>query len=241
MAEKKTIKVELPEYFSIQHYKAMGSFEHLDDVEKIIMTVSALTGHDVEEIERWALTDLMKIYNEAGKIMHNTGGQFYPVFEFKDTIYGFQPLSKMSVAEFMDLEKRLQDPMNNLEEILAILYRPITSHKFNGMEWMHKSYIKILKGENESMFKYYEVEEYDTEKRDWRVDIFKELPLEYCIGVLSFFLGLGLQLSLSSVISSENLTPVEKETMIEVIEEALLSLNITDGSISSETSIQEES
>jgi len=199
------------------------------------MTVSALTGHDVEEIERWNLTDLMKIYNEAGRIMHDTGGQFYPVFEFKDTIYGFQPLTKMSVGEFMDLERRLQDPMNNLEELLAILYRPIVSHKFNSMEWMHKSYIKILKGENESMFKYYDVEEYDTEKRDWRVKVFKDLPLEYVIGCLNFFMALGMELSLSSIICSPALSQMEKETMIEVIEEALQSLRITGGSTSSET------
>ncbi len=235
------ITVELPEYFSIAHYKAMGSFEHLDEIEKIIMTVSALTGHDVEEIERWNLTDLMRIYNEAGRIMHDTGGQFYPVFEFKDTLYGFQPLTKMSVGEFMDLERRLQDPMDNLEELLAILYRPIVSHKFNSMQWMHKSYIKILKGENESMFKYYDVEEYDTEKRDWRVKVFKDLPLEYVIGCLNFFMALGMELSLSSIISSPALSQMEKETMIEVIEEALASLNITDGYTSSEASTQEES
>ena len=235
------ITVQLPEYFSIAHYKAMGSFEHLDEIEKIIMTVSALTGHDVEEIERWNLTDLMRIYNEAGRIMHDTGGQFYPVFEFKDTLYGFQPLTKMSVGEFMDLERRLQDPMDNLEELLAILYRPIVSHKFNSMQWMHKSYIKILKGENESMFKYYDVEEYDTEKRDWRVKVFKDLPLEYVIGCLNFFMALGMELSLSSIISSPALSQMEKETMIEVIEEALASLNITDGYTSSEASTQEES
>ena len=239
--EKKTTTVTLPDYFSIKHYKALGSFEHLDDLEKIIMTVSALTERDVEEIERWSLTDLMKIYSEAGRIMHETGGEFYPVFEFKDIIYGFQPLSKMTVAEFIDLERRLKDPVNNLEEILAILYRPIKSHKFNSLEWMHKSYIKILKGENESMFKYYEVEEYDTETRDWRVDIFKDLPLEYCIGVLSFFLGLGMQLSLSSIISSEDLTMKEKEEMLGVIEGALQSLNTMGGSTSSETLTQQES
>ena len=183
----------------------------------------------------------MRIYNEAGRIMHDTGGQFYPVFEFKDTLYGFQPLTKMSVGEFMDLERRLQDPMDNLEELLAILYRPIVSHKFNSMQWMHKSYIKILKGENESMFKYYDVEEYDTEKRDWRVKVFKDLPLEYVIGCLNFFMALGMELSLSSIISSPALSQMEKETMIEVIEEALASLNITDGYTSSEASTQEES
>jgi len=45
--EKKTTTVTLPEYFSIKHYKALGSFEHLDDLEKIIMTVSALTEREM--------------------------------------------------------------------------------------------------------------------------------------------------------------------------------------------------
>ena len=237
----KQIQVTMPEYFSVRHYKSLGSFEHLDELEKIIMTVSALTGHEPDEIKTWALTDLMKIYIESAKIMNNTGGQFYPVFEFKDTIYGFQPLSKMNVAEFMDLERRIQDPMGNFEELLAILYRPIVTHKFNSLEWMHKSYIKILKGENESMFKYYEVEEYDTEKRDWRKEVFKDLPLEYVIGCLNFFMALGMELSISSIISSPALSQMEKETMIEVLEEALQSLNTTGGYTSSEALTPEKS
>ena len=113
---------------------------------------------------------------------------------------------------------------------MALLYRPITSHKFEGMEWKVKSYIKTLLGDTESIFKYYEVEEYDTEKRDWRAEIFKDLPIEFAMGALVFFMAIGLNLQQSLVISSPDISPAMKKKMTEDISTALQSLNTTGGS-----------
>ena len=35
------IKVEIPDYFSVRHYKALGNFEHLDEVETVAEVVLA--------------------------------------------------------------------------------------------------------------------------------------------------------------------------------------------------------
>ena len=183
----KKISVEIPEYFSVKHYKSLGSFEHLDESEKIVATIVATTEHSQEDVMRWNITDLLSVYKGVSAMVNDVNTEFYPVFEFRGVKYGFQPISKMSVAEWIDLDARLKDPVGNMESILAICYRPILSERFDGMEWKVKSFIKTLIGKPENLFKYYEVEEYDNEKRSWREEIFQDLPIEHASGCLSFF------------------------------------------------------
>ena len=220
----KKIRVELPEYFTIAHYKRMGSFEHLDEVEKVIASIAAMTDFSEEEVMAWRMQDMLNVYGGVQAILEDINGEFYPVFEFGGVTYGFQPISKMSVGEYMDLERRLEDPIANLEEIMAILYRPVVKENFHDLKWKVKSYIRHLMGKPDDLFKLYEVEEYDTEKRDWRVDIFKELPIQYALGAMTFFLHYSLQLNKDLVISSQDLTETQKTAMVKMIELAILDL-----------------
>ena len=241
--KKKEVTVEIPEYFTVSHYKSMGEYEHMDELDKILAIVVATTEHDYEEVITWPLPNLVSIYKGISAILNDVTPTFYPVFEFKGVQYGFQSLSKMSVAEYIDLEKRMQDPIKNMESLLAILYRPITESKFDGLEWKTKSYIKTLIGQQESLFKYYEVEEYDAEKRGWREEIFKDLPIEYAVGCYTFFLGFFLMLQKDILSYSEVKESLKKELMKEIDEaiEGLQSNSITDGSTFYEGWIQENS
>lgn len=238
---KKTIEVQLPDYFSIKHYKALGSFEHLDELEKVVYTIVATTEHSAEEVMTWKITDMMAVYKGVASLLNEITNEFYPVFEFKGTTYGFQPLSKMSVAEWIDLDARLKDPIKNLEELMAILYRPITSSNFDSYQWKVKNYIKTLLGSSESLFKLYEVEEYDSEKREWRTEVFKDLPITYAMGALTFFLGFGMMLQRDLVTSSPDITKEQKKEMIQMIDLAIQSLNITDGYMYYEESVHKSS
>jgi len=241
MAKSKKIEVQLPEVFTLRHYKALGEHEHLDELQKVVVTVSAITEHDQEEVMRWNINDLLTVYKGVADMLEEVPQTFYPIFEFKGITYGFQPLSQCNVAEWMDLDRRLENPVENLEEILAILYRPIVKDRFDGMQWKTMNSIKTLIGKQENMFKYYEIEEYDTEKRDWRADIFQDLPLGVAMGALTFFLGFGLMLQVDLVRSSPNMTKKEKKEMSQAIEKALQSLSISDGSSYYETSVRKSS
>lgn len=240
---KKQVTVEIPDYFSVKHYKSMGQFEHLEEVDKIISVVVATTEHSEEEVMSWSLPNLVSIYKGISSILNDITPAFYPVFEFKGIQYGFQPLSKMSVGEWIDLERRMSDPVANMEGILAILYRPITEHKFDGMEWKAKSYIKTLIGQSESLFKYYTIEEYDTEKREWREKIFEELPIEYALGSYLFFLAFTLMLQRDILSYSEVEAELKKELMkeIDTVIKDLQSNNTTDIGTYYETWKQENS
>lgn len=238
------IKVQIPDYFSVKHYKALGNFEHLDEVEKVIQTLVATTDHSEEEILRWSMQDMLNVYRGVEGILSEVNNEFYPVFEFKGITYGFQPMSKMQVGEWVDLDARLSDPIGNLEEILAILYRPVVKDNFKSLEWKIKDYIRHLKGEPTNLFKMYEVEEYDVEKREWRKEVFSDLPIEYALGALHFFIVFGLQLSRDLATYSPNLTEEERVKMTlefdKVIQE-LASMSTTDGSLFSETLIPPKS
>jgi hypothetical protein len=237
----KKIQVQLPDYFSIKHYKSLGSFEHLDELERVVYTIVATTEHSAEEVMRWNLTDMLAVYKGVSQLLNEITNEFYPVFEFKGVVYGFQPLSKCTVAEWIDLDSRLKDPINNLEELMAILYRPITESNFDSFSWKVKNYIKTLMGSSESLFKLYSVEEYDVEKRDWRAEVFKDLPISYTFGALTFFLGFGMMLQKDLVLSSPELTKEQKKEMSQMIELALQSLNISDGYTSYEELVHKSS
>ena len=56
------IKVQIPDYFSVRHYKSLGNFEHLDEVEKVVHTLVAVTEHTQEEIMRWSMHDMLQVY-----------------------------------------------------------------------------------------------------------------------------------------------------------------------------------
>ena len=241
---RKKIRVELPEYFTISHYKKMGSFEHLDEIEKIISSIVVMTGFSEEEVMTWKMSDMFNVYKGVESILGDIRGEFYPVFEFQGTTYGYQPISKMSVGEYVDLERRLEDPIANLEEICAILYRPVTNEHFETFSWKAKSYIRHLIGKPDDLFKMYDVEEYDTEKREWRAELFKELPIEYALGCLTFFLHLSMQLNKDLVISSQDLSEAQKKAMIAMIDLAILDLqsqSIIPGSTFLETLTQPNS
>ena len=235
---KKTIEVQLPEVFTLKHYKALGQHEHLDELEKVVLTIAATTEHSEEEVMRWNINDLLTVYKGIADMLEEVPQEFYPIFNFGGITYGFQPLSQMSVSEWIDLDKRLENPVENLEEILAILYRPIVKDRFDGFEWKVRATIKTLIGKQENMFKYYDIEEYDTEKRDWRADIFQDLPLGIAMGALTFFLGFGMMLQKDLVASSPNMSKEEKKEMTMMLEKALQSLNISDGYTYYETSVR---
>ena len=238
---KKTIRVELPDVFTIQHYKSLGSFEHLDDLEKVVYTIVATTEHSAEEVMSWNITDMMSVYKGVSELLTDITNEFYPVFEFKGTLYGFQPLSKMSVAEWIDIDARLKDPIKHLEELMAILYRPITESNFDSYQWKVKNYVKTLMGSSESLFKLYSIEEYDVEKRDWRTEVFKDLPISYGLGALTFFLSFGMMLQRDLVTSSPQMTKEQKKEMTQMIDLAIQSLSTTDGSTYYEESVRKSS
>lgn len=224
----KEIKINIPTEFTIEHYQKLGQFEHLSEIEKIIRIVSSISSYDEDFIRTWDISSLQEIYIDVHNKIVNTEAVFLPIFEFEGIRYGLQPISKMSAGEYIDLEAQLQG--GNVLDVISIIYRPIVEDKFDSFEWKIRNDIKFIQGKAETLFKYYTVEDYDNEKREWRKEIFKDLPMSIALGAYNFFLLIGIQLSNDFLQSSQMLNKKEKKMWKEGMDKVFQSLNISDGS-----------
>jgi hypothetical protein len=224
----KEIKINIPTEFTIEHYQNLGQFEHLSEIEKIIRIVSSISSYDEDFIRTWDISSLQQIYLDVHNKIVNTEAVFLPIFEFEGIRYGLQPISKMSAGEYIDLEAQLQG--GNVLDVISIIYRPIVEDKFDSFEWKIRNDIKFIQGKAETLFKYYKVEDYDNEKREWRKEIFKDLPMSIALGAYNFFLLIGIQLSNDFLQSSQQLNKKEKKMWKEGMDKVFQSLNTLDGS-----------
>lgn len=233
----KNITIEIPEMISVGQYQNFGTLDHLSETRRVIRIVSAISGYTEEEVEKWSLTSVFQIYKDINERIQDLKPFFLPIFEWEGTTWGFQPIHKMSAGEFIDMESRLEKGIDSLHELLGILYRPIDKHRFDGLEWKIKWNTKYVLGKSENLFKYYDLEEYDTEKRDWYAEGFKKLPLPIALGAYNFFLFVGMELSKDFQTSFRK--SVQKMTKKEK-KELLTLLNTMDGSTPSITWLKKE-
>ena len=225
----KTVKVDIPNYLTIQHYLGFQLITDVkNDIDLVINTVSIMTGYPTEEIRQWGIDDLVTVYKALAEVQLDTKAEFYPILEVEDTLYGFQPISKMNVGEHMDLERLAKDPQKNMTEIIAILYRPIKQHKLKSLEFKVKSNIKALVGGSEHLFPYYTLEPYDATQRKVDSVKMKDFPASVALGAMSFFL-LTAETSLKN---SQISSPQDQKLKMEAMKKkASLFLSTTDGSL----------
>jgi hypothetical protein len=230
------IQINIPEYLSISDWKYFNSLEHLDDSEKMISLISKMGGVDIEEVKKYTPAALQQVYATLLSSFEDLQPQFHPIFELDNVLYGFKSITSMTTGEYIDLERLCKQPQENLEEIMAILYRPIVKNRFKGIKWAFKSTYKVALGEAENLFKYYEVEDYDNSKREENSQTLSNIPASIGLGALSFFLVLGTYYSVSSSLSS--LPPQQQMTEIKKMNKELDMLNIGGGLLRFITSLE---
>ncbi len=230
------VEINIPEYLSISDWKYFNSLEHLDDSEKMITLISKMGGVDIEEVRKYTPIALQQVYPTLLSSFEDLQPQFHPIFELDNVLYGFKSITSMTTGEYIDLERLCKQPQENLEEIMAILYRPIVKNRFKGIKWAFKSTYKVALGEAENLFKYYEVEDYDNSKREENAQTLSNIPASIGLGALSFFLVLGTYYSVSSSLSS--LPPQQQMTEIKKMNQELDTLNIGGGLLRFITSLE---
>jgi len=221
------IKLEIPDYLSLKHWKRFVASEHLDPTDKMITLLSALSDKTEDEVKQYTPMALKQVYEAVLKSLNELEPSFYPVFELDGVLYGFKSITSLTLGEYVDLERLAKQPQENIEEIMAILYRPIVKNRFGGIKWAFKNKHKIALGEAENLFKYYEIEEYDSSKRGENANKLSIIPASMALGALSFFLVVGTTLSLGSNLSSLDSKHAMKE--MKKMNKQMASLNIGDG------------
>ena len=233
------IQIQIPEYLSIADWKYFNSLEHLNDSEKMITLISKMGDKDIDEVKEWTPIQLTEVYKTLLSSFEDLTPHFFPIIELDGVKYGFKSITSMTTGEYIDLERLAENPNENLEEIMAILYRPIVKNRFSGIKWAFKSTYKVALGEAENLFKYYEIEKYDNSKRGEQAKILSNIPASIGLGALSFFLVLATYYSASSSLSS--LPPKQQMKEVEKMNKEMASVNTGDGLLRFITSLQHPS
>ena len=221
------IKINVPDYLSLKHWKQFVASEHLEPTEKMITLLSIMSDMTVEEVQQYKPSELKQIYDAVLKSLTDLQPQFYPIFELDGVLYGYTPVSKLTLGEYVDLERLAKQPQENIEEIMAILYRPIVKDRFSGLKWAYKNKYKVALGDAENLFRYYEVEKYDSSERVKKAEILNVIPAAMALGALSFFLVLANSSLIGSNLSS--LPPKQQMETVKKMSKEMASMNIGDG------------
>jgi len=223
------ITLNIPDYLSLKAYRKVSQLDHLSDLEKAIVTLGALTDLPIETIRELQREDLSRIYEDVSSRLIQANPEFYPVFELNGVLYGYSNISVMKLGEYVDLERLTKTPLETLEEVMAVLYRPILKHRFNSIEYNFKQSFKVVSGSVESLSKYYTLEKYDNNTREERAEILSEMPISFALGALSFFLQVGSVLSYASKVYSLSSNSQQAEKKVKRMITATLLDNIGGG------------
>jgi len=185
---KKKYSIEIPEYISIEKYQELTNLEHLSDIGKMVRTINVFTDIPEDEIKTWAISDLGKVGKDFSNRV-STATEFYPMWEHKGINYGYVDISTMSMGEFIDLENLCKKPNENLHEIMAVLYRPVLTHRFDKLKFKAKHNVQLIQNKVDNVFKWYTVKEYNNDSRHVDAEVMKDLPVGFALGALNFFLG----------------------------------------------------
>jgi hypothetical protein len=218
--------ITTPDYLSINQLKQIQSYEHLSELDRMIKILSIVSDKTEDQIRELSSNNIVEIYTDIITNLLNIKNQFFPIFEFNGVKYGFKSIAKMSLGEYVDLEMLAKKPMDNIEDIMAILYRPITKEKFNSFKWALEHGISVAKGQVEDIFKFYDVEKYNVEKRFNNAEVLKDMPAGFALGALGFFLQVAT-LSLKNTKTSSQKT-LSKQEITKIVKETTF-LGIGDG------------
>ena len=218
--------IAIPDYLSINQLKQIQLYDHLSELDRMIKILSIVSDKTEDQIRELPSSNILQIYSDVITNLLDVKNQFFPIFELNGVKYGFKSIAKMSLGEYVDLEMLAKKPMDNIEDIMAILYRPITKNNFNSFRWALEHGINVAKGQVEDIFKFYDIEKYDIEKRFDNAELLKDMPAGFALGALSFFLQVAaLSLKNTQTSSPKNLS---KREMMKIAKETTFP-NIGDG------------
>lgn len=184
-------EISLRTYYKLQDVLA----NPVDGAEYQI--VECLTGCPAATLLRLKYTDWLMVWEEAQlqitTLVGNTSS-INPVMTFKGVKYGLPSIENLTVGEFADLDLILADKNSErrLEDIAAIVYRPIISQKGNVLE----------------------LTPYDIEGFKERKEAFLDLPISAIKSANSFFLQYA-NLSLKNTVDSLLKIPEMKQLPLE--------------------------
>jgi hypothetical protein len=98
-------------------------------------TITALSDIPKQLVKQLGIQDVAVIMNELGKLQIEENSELKKIIEVNGKEYAFHPdLNSITLGEYADLETFIKNGIeDNMPEVMAILYRPITEKGENGV------------------------------------------------------------------------------------------------------------
>ena len=138
-------------------------------------TIAALSDIPKQLVKELSIKDVAVIMSRIAELQQKQNSSLKRIIEINEVEYGFMPdLDSISLGQYADIEMFIKNGIeNNLPELMAVLYAPITEKKND----------------------IYTIAAYDGDIR-MRTEEMKQMSAEQVQSALRFFFVLGKELSL---------------------------------------------
>lgn len=182
-------KIKVPNSLSeisLEKFQKYMKLRDENDNEEFLSykAIELFCGIPLSDVYKLTLESVESISEVLSK-MFNEQPKHIERFTMAGVEYGFIPdLNEMTLAEYVDTEGNLSD-IQNLHLAMNVLYRPI----------------KDKKGDK------YNIYQYKLEN----LDKMKDMPTSAALGAIFFLISLGKELSLSTILSSQEVVELQAE------------------------------
>jgi len=220
--KRKSINIEIPEYLTIADYMKINEYKGDNNFERLVHIISSLTNQPSDEVQRWDGRTLVKV----GKLLidkSNPKQEYHPLIEWNGELYGYRSLEHFTLGEYMDMERLAKDSERNLDQIAALLYRPVDKHEFDSLSFKIKQTIKVVNNSVDQVFNWYRVTDYDSDQRKIDAVKMKNFPVHIILGAMAFFLTTLNQylhdiLSLQGNLTTSQMKALNNKTLKSLLE-----------------------
>jgi len=210
--QTKSIDINIPEYLTIEQYRKMNDYNGDTDFGRMIHAISSMSGEDFETVKKWPLSVIKEISSAFADLADHKH-EFHSIIEWNGQLLGYSPIQHSTLGEYVDIENLSKDLAGNMHKLAAILYRPITKHRFKSFKFAVKQKVKMVANDVENVFDWYSVEPYDSNVRKQREEEFKDFPAHIFFGAVSFFLSTVNLYSINTLYSQNKISYRKKKKL----------------------------
>jgi hypothetical protein len=179
---------------TVSQYQEMMMIDTTNEITKFVEQISICLDVDTEEVRAMSYSEYKELQSKMSFLSLEPKAEMDLIIEVEGRKYGLIPdMSLISAGVFIDAEQFKLEPMENLHNLLALIYRPVLR--------------ELPDGE-------YEIEEHKAQGFEKRANLFKTLSIETVLGAVLFFSLLGTESSIAFLSYSSQVMMEQQEKLM---------------------------
>ena len=182
---------------TVSQYQEMMMIQTTNEITKFVEQISICLDVDTEEVRAMSYTEYKELQSKMSFLSLEPKAEMDLIIEVEGRKYGLIPdMSLISAGVFIDAEQFKLEPMENLHNLLALIYRPVIR--------------ELPDGE-------YEIEEHKAQGFEKRANLFKTISIETVLGAVLFFSLLATESSIAFLSYSSQVMMEEQEKLMKTM------------------------